>query len=99
MPTTCQRFWPDTTVSPTFRFTNCPFAPRPTITSLVPNRNIRPSMIDTSGRSVMPSGSMPRIGTFADESGDDFFGRSMIDVQLGGRERVLTVAGRRREPA
>ena len=78
MPTTCHRFCPETTVSPTVRCTNCPLAPRPTITSLVPNWNIRPSTIENSLRSGIPAGSMPRIGTFAGASGDDFFGSSMI---------------------
>ena len=57
---------------------NCPLAPRPTMTSLVPNWNIRPAMSDISLRSGMPAGSMPRIGTLADVSGVDFFGRSMM---------------------
>ncbi len=64
-------------MSPTLVLTNCPCAPRPAITSLVPNWNIRPSTIDTSSRAVTPCGSMPRIGTLAGLSGLERFGRSM----------------------
>ena len=75
-------------MSPTFRLTNCPFAPRPAITSFVPNLNMRPSTIENSLRSGMLSGPMPRTGTFAGASGDDFFGRSIITISSAAASGV-----------